>query len=182
MIKNSLYIFLFLFSISTVFSQENSNFVSSDIDNFWIAFDKITATKDTVQQYRYINTYIENGTPGLKAIMQARSYSAKSFLDAINNYPLFWASIRGNTLKSKGLAQEIEKDVQKVKNIYPDLKPAKIYFSIGALRTGGTTLDGMVLIGSEIAMADKNTVTTEFPVSFSHLRPYFNTNPIEHIG
>ena len=181
--KRIVWMSVFLFSFAQVFSQANSNFITSDIDNFWAAYDKITTTKDSTQQHNYINElYIDKGTIGLKAIMQARSYTDKSYIDAINNYPLFWKSIRANTLKSKKVAADIELDVLKLKEIYPALKPSKIYFTIGAFRTGGTTMDSMILIGSEIAMADKNVVTKEFPGSLSNLAPYFATDPISNIG
>lgn len=181
--KNIFLPIIFLVCFSKLCSQTNSNFITSDIDNFWTAYDKITSTKDSVQQYDYINQlYIDKGSIGLKAIMQARRYTDKSYVDAINNYPLFWKSIRTNTLLSKQIAKDIEHDVSKLKKLYPTLRPSKIYFTIGAFRTGGTTMDSMVLIGSEIAMADKNVVTKEFPNSFSNLPPYFATDPINNIG
>ena len=181
--KNILLIFIFLVSFLKLFSQINSNFVTSDIDNFWTAYDKIISTKDSVQQYNYINQlYIYKGSNGLKAIMLARRYTDKSYIDAINNYPLFWKSIRANTFKSKQIAKDIESDVSKLKKLYPALRPSKIYFTIGAFRTPGTTMDSMILIGSEIAMADKNVITKEFPKTLSNLPPYFATNPIDNMG
>ena len=181
--KNILLTLILLVWFSKSFSQTYSNFVTSDIDNFWEAYDKITTTKDSIQQYNYINQlYINKGSVGLKAIMQVRDYTDKSYIDAINNYPLFWKSIRANTFKSKQIAKEIENDITKLKKLYPTLKPSKIYFTIGALKTGGTTMDSMILIGSEIAMADNNVITKEFPKYFSHLMPYFTTNPIENMG
>jgi len=181
--KNILFTVIFLVSFIKLFSQTNLNFVTSDIDNFWKAYDKITSTKDSVQQYNYINQlYFDKGSVGLKAIMQARRYTDKSYIDAINNYPIFWKSIRINTLKSKQIAKDIEADVSKLKILYPTLRPSKIYFTIGAFKTGGTTTDSMILIGSEIAMADKKVITKEFPNSLSHLPTYFATNPIDHMG
>lgn len=182
--KNIILTITLLLSFSKLFSQDSSqNFVTYDIDNFWTAYDKITTTKDSVEQYNYINNlFIDKGSLGLKAIMKARRYTDKSYIDAINSYPLFWNSIRANTFKSKQIANDIERDISKLKNLYPNLKPAKIYFTIGAFRTGGTTMDSMILIGSEIAMADKNIITKEFPKSFSNLKPYFDTNPIDNMG
>jgi uncharacterized protein YkvS len=174
---------IFLLTVSKIVGQDNQNLITYDIDNFWDAYDKITATNDSVAQYNYLNKlFIEKGSPGLKAIMEVRQYTDKSYIDAIKSYPLFWKSIRGNTLKAKEFAEKIQNDIDKLKKIYPDLKSSKIYFTIGALRTGGTTLNGMVLIGSEIAMADENTVTTEFSSDFSHLAPYFKTNPINSLA
>ena len=72
----------------------NDKIITTDIDNFWEAYDKITRTKDTNLQNEYITKlYIEKGTIGLKNIMKARRYTYKSYLDAINNYPLFWNSV-----------------------------------------------------------------------------------------
>ena len=178
-LKNILLTFVILLSFSKLFSQGKTNFVTADIDNFWTAYDKITATKDSVQQYDYINRlFIGNGSLGLKAIMQLGRYTDKSYINAINNYPLFWNSIRENTLKAHGIAKDIENDVLKVKMLYPNLKPAKIYFTIGALNRSGTTMDSMVLIGSEIAFGDKKTITTELPKAYTHLRPYFDRNSL----
>ncbi|MCB4235398.1 hypothetical protein LDL59_10835 [Kaistella anthropi] len=52
--------------------------------------------------------------------------------------------------------------IEKLRKIYPELKPAKIYFTIGALRTNGTYSHNLVLIGSEIAMTDKKQLRTNF--------------------
>jgi hypothetical protein len=119
---------IFLLLLSTkLFSQ---NLITYDIDNFWAAYDKITATKDVTKQYEYINKgYIDKGSPGLKAIMEARNYNDSSYIDAINSYPLFWTSVRKNTFKAKQFAKDIEIDLNKLKKIYPTLKPAKIYFT-----------------------------------------------------
>ncbi|HEY0246377.1 MAG TPA: Ig-like domain-containing protein [Mucilaginibacter sp.] len=168
-------IFCLLFFKAT-FAQE---IVTADIGNFWNAYDKITATKDSTQQFAYLNQlFIDKGTPGLKAMMQARDYTAKSYIDAINGYPLFWNSIRANTFRANEFSKDIAANVSKLKKLYPGLKPAKIYFTIGAFKSGGTTMDNMVLIGSEIALGDEHTVMQEFPKNYDALRTYFKTNPI----
>jgi hypothetical protein len=170
-----------LFVLQTAFAQKTDpDFITSDIDNFWKAYDKIVTTKDSAQQYAYLNQlFIEKGTPGLKAIMQARQYTPKSYIDAINQYPLFWNSIRANTLKARVFSNEIAANVLKLKKLYPDLKPAQIYFTIGAFRTGGTTRGNMILIGSEIALTDKNTVKQEFSKNQSSSKTSAKTYPID---
>jgi len=159
------------------------NVVTSDIDRFWEAYGKITATKDSTLQHKYLeDLYLSKGTEGLNAIRQARNYTAQDYINAINNYPLFWASIKPNTLKAKKSAKELEAAIGKLHKIYPSLQPAKIYFTIGALRTNGTFSNNLVLIGSEIAMADKNTITSEFPENIQKgRRDYFDSNPIDHL-
>lgn len=162
--------------------QTNHNIYTLDIDNFWTAYDKIVRTTNREEQLEYINElFIDKGSPGLKALMHAKRYTDKSYIDAINSHPLFWRSIRANTFKAKGIAREIEIDTAKIKKVYPELRPASIYFTIGAFRTGGTTVGDMVLIASELAMADRKAVTSEFSSQFSNLKTYFATNPIANI-
>jgi len=93
----------------------------------------------------------------------------------------FWASIRENTLQVEKIGSELENGIKKLKTLYPELEPAKIYFSIGSFRTPGTTIDSLVLIGSELAMADSKTETSEFSENLVHLKSYFNTNPNKHL-
>lgn len=169
--------------ISTLLYSQTTSVVTSDIDNFWVAFDKISATKNNEEKLDYLETlFLDKGTPGLKAIMQARGYTAQQYIDAIKNYPKFWQSIRNNTLKAKVFGEEIDKAILKLKKMYPELKPTTVYFAIGALQTGGTAYNGIVLIGSEMALTDQNTVTNEFPAEISGgRRTYFDQNPIHNI-
>lgn len=161
----------------------NQNIITSDISNFWKAFDRITTTQDSVLQYKYLDSlYFQRGTAGLAGIKQARNYTAQDYINAINNYPKFWNSIRNNTLKADTYRQKLEAGIDKLRKLYPELKSRKIYFTIGAMRTGGTYLDSLVLIGSEMAFADKNTVASELPEAIQKGRQaYFNQNPIDDV-
>lgn len=163
--------------------KQNSYIVTKDIANFWEAYEKISSTNDSILQYKYLDSlYFQKGTPGLKAIREARNYTPQDYISAINNYPKFWNSVKANTLKADELGHELAAGIKQLKLLYPELKPARIYFTIGALRTGGTTLDSMVLIGSEMALADENTIAEEFPENIrAGRRSYFDSNPIDDI-
>lgn len=159
------------------------NIITTDISNFWNAYDHIITTQDSVLQYQYLDSlYFQKGTLGLKGIMQARNYTSDDYINAINRYPKFWTSVRENTLKTDQYVSELAEGIEKMKAIYPALKPAKIYFTIGALRSNGTTMDSLVLIGSELAMADQNTVASEFEErSSAQRRIFFDSNPIDNL-
>jgi hypothetical protein len=146
-------------------SPDSTQFVfTSDVDHFWEAYDSIRTTGDSLRQLHYIQSiYIERGTPGLRAFMEARDYSADQWVHLIRSYPRFWNSIRGNTLQVKNKQSAIEESVQRLRTLYPDLKPARMYFTVGCLRSGGTTMNDMVLIGTEIATGDPHTDASEFP-------------------
>lgn len=143
------------------FSQE---FESRDINNFWGAYDKIAETNDTLKQMHYLQElYLDKGSEGLKDIVEVRRYTEHEFLNVIKSYPDFWESIKDNTLNTNDYRDEISEDIEELKRAYPDLIPAKIYFTIGAFRTNGTIKGRNILIGSELALADENTIINELP-------------------
>ena len=156
---------LILFNyVITLPAQQTQNVITSDIDNFWVAYDSIQSTTDSLKQIDLIRRlYIDKGTKGLKAFMALRDYDAKLWVELIRLYPKFWKSIRSNTLTVKTYAAQIEKSIQRLKELYPDLRDAKMYFTVGGLRSGGTTMNDMVLIGSEIATGNALTDVSEFP-------------------
>lgn len=183
--KNIFFIILVtftLFGCGKKTDDSTRNIITSDITNFWKAYDKISSTQDSILQYKYLDSlYFKNGTIGLEAIRKARNYTPQDYITSINNYPKFWTSIRENTLKAEKMGSELKNGIGKLKTIYPELKPAKIYFSIGSFRTSGTVVDSLILIGSELSMGDSKTETSEFPEKLSHLKSYFKTNPNKHL-
>ena len=157
--------------------------VTSDIGRFWQAFDAVSAAPDSAAQYRLLDElFIEPGTPGLRALMERRGYTPEHYVTAITGAPQFWASVRENTFRADDYAGEIEGVVERLRVLYPALRPAQIYFTVGALLTGGTTLGDKVLIGSEIAMADSTVTTDELPDGLrQNLRRHFDSNPVEDV-
>lgn len=161
------------------FSQ---NFITTDIDNFWKAFDKIRSTNDSLEQKKYLETlFLEPASAGQKAMIAARRYKADEYIKAINDYPLFWESIRENTLKTDEYADEISEGIGKLNQMYPLRNSGNVYFTMGVFRSSGTTMDSLVLIGSEFAFGDENTVTTEFPEEMNYVKDYCQTNPIHDL-
>ncbi|MFT4152906.1 Ig-like domain-containing protein [Parafilimonas sp.] len=155
--------YLTLTNISIAQSVTEQKVFTKDIDNFWIAYDSVKSTTDSVKQAHFVQTiYVDKGTPGLKSFMKARNYSTELYIKLINKYPEFWTSIRPKTLQVKNKTKDIEGSIAKLKILYPELKNAKMYFTIGGLRSGGTTTDSMVLIGAEIATGDSTTNVSEF--------------------
>jgi len=179
----SLIIFSFLIISQIGLSQENQKIVSSDIDNFWNAYDKIIEETDSLKQVSLLEEHFINvGSSGLAAFREAKGYTIDDYLRVINAYPKFWSSIRKNTHTAKACATEIEKEIKKLKDLYPDLKPADIYFTMGAMRSPGSALNGHVLIGSEFAFADEHTVSSEFSERLeNNLRPFFDANPVDEV-
>lgn len=172
----------FSFSCSTTKKIE-SHVVTSDIDLFWSAYDQIVLESDSARQVELLESlYLQKCSPGGQRLIEVKNYSADQYIELINTYPKFWSSIRGNTYRSKGMEQELGAGIEKLRVLYPELHPAKIYFTVGAMRSNGTTRDGLVLIGSELAMADSKIDISEFEgETKTWLETYFGSNPIDDL-
>ncbi|MGH1516546.1 Ig-like domain-containing protein [Chryseobacterium sp. JK1] len=155
--------FIFALAFAGVHAQNSNTIFTSDIDNFWNAYDQIKKTDDFSKKLNLINElYISKGTKGLKTFMEVREYSDTVFVRIIDEYPKFWNSIRPNTLKVKEKMGELNKSVARLKEIYPQLKDAEMYFTVGGLNSGGTVSKNMVLVGTEIATGTPDTDVSEF--------------------
>lgn len=148
-----------------LFGQNNTaKIVTTDIDNFWVAYDQIIQSSDSSERIQLINElYINKGTEGLKGLISVRRYEDYEFVNNILNYPNYWNSIRANSTYLLKDTEQIEKYLTKLKELYPELKPADIYFSIGAFRSAGTYEGDKVLFGAEFILAQKNAVLKELP-------------------
>ena len=62
--KRAFLTFFLLFILSfTPKAQKDQKVFTADIDNFWIAYDSIQSTKDSLKQIEFIQTlYIDKGT------------------------------------------------------------------------------------------------------------------------
>ena len=157
--------------------------VTDDLDHFWIAFDAVTAEPDSAARVAIVEAlYLAPGTPGLAAMTARRGYTAADYAHAIAAYPAFWASIRQNSARAAASAGAIREAAENLRALYPTLRPATVYVTVGALMTNGMTLDSTVFIGAELALADAGTPTHELPERLAaNLRRYFDTDPVEHL-
>jgi uncharacterized protein YjaZ len=147
---------------SIVYGQNENNICTSDIDNFWNAYDSIKTTSDTAKQINFIQTlYLDKASEGLKDFIKLRGHSANKHLYNILKYPKFWASLRPKTLEIRNHISEIENIISNFNGLYSNFKAPKIYFTIGILNSGGTTSHDKILIGSEIACSDKTVDASE---------------------
>lgn len=154
---------IFSLVFATAFSQKSTRIFTSDIDNFWVAYDSIQKTSDYSGKLNLIKRlYTDKATKGLKAFMNARDYNDSVYVKVIEKYPKFWNSVRPNTLTIKTKTKELEAGVVRLKQLYPELKDAEMYFTIGGLNAGGTVSGNMVLVGAELATGIGSTDVSEF--------------------
>lgn len=176
--KHWLYL-VFVFLIGQIsFGQ---HFHYEDVPLFWKTYDKIVREKDSTKQLMLLNSeYISKASPGLSALFNARNYSDRELLRAINSYPKYWRSIRKDSQTARDFEAQITTDFSKLKALYPELSPVDIYFTVGAFRCNGTGTDGKILIGSEMALTGETADISEIP---QWLHPYFlEMKPRKHLS
>lgn len=183
--KNMLLALMYAALLSTcasVSENTDANIITTDIDHFWTAYDKIRSSSDSTQQLAYLqHLFLDQASLGQRAMIEAKYYLAQDYLQAINQYPNFWDAVREHMTKSVEQSKDLQIAIEQLRKLYPALKPAKIYFTVGALRSNGTTMDSLVLIGSELVFTDKNTPTEEFTETLAHLPAYFAGEPINNM-
>lgn len=191
-IKNNYYQIAFFFLVlclsfcsckvnhgSKELTPTHHNIVSSDLANFWRSYDAIHAIEDSIEQIKILNKeFLAKASLGQKRMISARNYSSEEYLNSMLSYPKFWNSLRHNTENLDPYKKDLLSGENLLKKIYPDLVKSTMYFTMGAHRSPGTGVDSFVLIGTEFALGDLNTNTSEFE---QRLKEYYEINPVSKL-
>ena len=132
---------------STNTNPEAARIVAEDIPRFWVAFDKMTASSDTLPLRV---DYLDRGTDGLKDFTNARWKNARTLAAMVWPIRSYYTSIRQNTLTATSLEPELRKAYRALASQYSDAVFPDVYLAIGGMSTGGTTSDRGLLIGTEL--------------------------------
>lgn len=186
---NKLYWILAMATMIFSSCQTNDNYssfskeqiiVSTDITNFWKAYDAVSSTEDTIKQMYFLKSmFLENASKGQKKMMEVRGYTPEEYLKTIKERSEFWNSLRKNTENLEPFNDKLREGVDKLSAIYPDLKHSTIYYTIGNHRSPGTGVDSMILLGTEFALGDSTTNVLELP---EYNQSYYDINPINHLS
>lgn len=147
-------------------------FVTSDINNFWRAFD--LARKETDREAKiaiFQKEYLDQGSAGLQDFVRLRIKNAKDLVETIEKLPNFYASVRPSTLRVGRMEKKMRRSFHKFKQLYPDAAFPDVYFVIGVANTGGTASGNGLLIGAELYGLTPNTPRGEFPAWLKALFP-----------
>jgi hypothetical protein len=126
-------------------------FVTSDIGNFWRAYDLAAKESDKAKRVAIFQTeYLDKGSAGLKDFLRLRIKSSEDLVSAIDRMPKYYASIRPQTLQVQRMEKRMRAAFEKFKSIYPAAVFPDVYFLIGVTNSGGTTGPSGLLIGTEM--------------------------------
>lgn len=147
-------------------------FVTSDIENFWRAFDLALAEPNRDKRIAIFQSeYLDKGSAGLQDFVRLRIKSAKSLVETIEKLPKFYASVRPSTLRVARMERRMRRSFRKFKGLYPEAAFPHVYFVIGVANTGGTAAGSGLLIGAELYGLTPETPRAEFPAWFKTFFP-----------
>ena len=132
--------------------------VTSDIDNFWQAFD---AARPDFNPGPFQKFYIDKGTKGVDGFMKRRIQNAENLARVVKACQKYYGSIRPSLDSIPGMKDRIRQSLVKLKDLYPKAVFPPVYFVIGALSSGGTSTGAGLIIGAEMYGLTSQTPTDE---------------------
>lgn len=132
--------------------------VTSDLDNFWKAWDRATAAtsyEDSVAAFEEI--YRGGASEGLEDFFEARIGDVPTLLHEIRIAPRYYAALRPQTARVRDFIPRIVAAFETWTNLYPEAELPDVYFVIGRRSSGGTTSPGRILIGTEMYGRTRDT-------------------------
>jgi hypothetical protein len=128
-------------------NPDDARIVTSDITNFWRAYDM---AKPETQLEIFKREYIDKGSIGLQDFVKLRISSAEALTKNINSHPKYYASIRESTLRIESFRPQIRAAFYAMKYLYEDAVFPDVYFLVGRMTSGGTLSNRALLIGAEM--------------------------------
>ncbi len=138
--------------------------VTSDIDNFWRAYDRLTRHSTHDDSVRaFAEEYFKPASPGLAEFIRLRIGSPDSLVGALGQLLRYYAAIRSNTLRIHEKTAIIREGLRRFQALCPGAAFPDVYFLIGRFTTMGTASDRGLYIGAEMVSSDSSTPTDELP-------------------
>lgn len=124
-----------------------ASFVTTDITNFWNAFDQL---KTSPQNNPFEEFYIKPGSPGVQAFTPGRIESAASLLKTVLERRDDYVKARGNSLEILRNEKQCRAAFLALKYLYPKAVYPNVYFVIGRFNSGGHSNPKGLIIGAEM--------------------------------
>jgi hypothetical protein len=132
---------------SVTSDPDEARIITSDIDNFWHAYDTATPENDFLV---YREEYLRRGSVGLREFTRLKIRNIRYFVLRVWRHSRYYASVRKSTLEIRSKESEIRSTYHKMKDLYPEAVFPPVYFLIGAMNTGGISTKSGLIIGAEL--------------------------------
>lgn len=151
-----------MFFENSLFGKKEQ-YITTDIAHFWEATDSLKNARSTDDSLQIIKTvYLDRMSSEGQMFIQIREYTAPEYLRTIRKYPKYLKQLREKTRTIAIHLAALDSTFKLLKNGIPDYQVPRVCFAIGCFRGGGTTKEDLILMGSEIALADTTMDFSEF--------------------
>jgi hypothetical protein len=127
------------------------------VDLFWRIWDRLQGKSEDQWAELFVEDYLDKGTEALREYYLAKCAVPAKFADAIHKRADYYNAIRQTTLKADLDKEVIRNSFVRLKEMYPQAVFPDIYFVIGQLSSGGTSLPSGLLIGLEMNVKSADT-------------------------
>ena len=143
-------------------NPDNVKLVTSDITNFWRAYDLAAAeTSYVAKRSIFQREYIGRASPGLLDYYFSKIRGLDNLTRFVTKQSRYYDSVRPQTMRATDVAAEIRAAMHRLKDLYPDATFPDVYFVIGVLSSGGTASQNGMLIGTEMYSTTPSTPVDE---------------------
>ena len=134
---------------SGIDTPEGAQFVTSDLVNFWAAYD--AGGKDGSAD-AFQREYLDKASAGLRDFIPSRTLTAASLAQMVRAYPRYFADIRATNLQLANdptVVGRVRAGFVRMEALYPEAVFPPVTFLVGRFSTGGTISAAGTLIGTE---------------------------------
>jgi hypothetical protein len=132
--------------------------VTTDVDNFWKAFDDAAKVPADQRTAIYEKEYFDLGSQGLRDYVSLRPFTPEKFTDHVEQSRAYYTEIRPYIGQVVGQKPVIEAGFKRLKALYPDIKfPAHMYFIVGPQRALGLSSHNGILFAAEMLATPPGT-------------------------
>jgi hypothetical protein len=162
-------------------SPDPANIITTDINNFWRAFDLLQKQKTTADSLQIVKTiFVDKASAGLKQYMKAANCDEKQYLETIRKRKADYMAVRENTEAIAGKKQLIIQYLHKFKRLYPALKIPAICYTIGKFEVGGTQFENTLYIGCEVDIINHVDIIPQSIHELAHFQQK-KQNPVTNL-
>ena len=151
-------------SQSLVSNPDDAQFLTEDIDRFWMAFDSAAGKPEVEQQAIFQRQYIDRASPGFRSWLVKRGKSVEELVTGINGMLPFYRSLWADMVKIPNYIRDMRAGFYALEHLYPEANfPNVTFFVWYFFATGSTTTDERLLIAAETHSINSETPLDAIP-------------------
>jgi hypothetical protein len=123
--------------------------ITTDIDNFWRAFDAADRLPTSDRVKIFTSAYYDVASRGMRDFIDIRLGDVENFEKVVTFHDQFYRSTRA-MMRIREFEAEIRHFYRRFRDLYRPLETFNVTFVVGRMGCGGTTSESGLLIGAEM--------------------------------